>query len=235
MKNMILASSSSVYGSEFLEYLLPQLRTLFEGVSQLLFIPYARPGGITHDEYTSHVEKAFNAIGIKAKGIHTFPNPKEAIENAEAIYTGGGNTFVLVDKLYEYNLMDVLKETIENGTPYLGTSAGTNICGVSMKTTNDMPIVELKKYTTLGLISFNINAHYIEPKRNSTHKGETRETRIKEFHAYNNTPVIGLKEGSWLSVNGNQVVLKGDLNAMLFEQGKRKKEVVPETDFSLSL
>ena len=232
MKNMILASSSSVYGSSFLEYLKPELAILFAGVKELLFIPYARPSGLSHDAYTEHVQKGFDFMNLNVKGIHSFSNPIKAIESAQAIFTGGGNTFVLVDSLYENNLMNVLRAKIELGTPYLGTSAGTNICGLSMQTTNDMPIVQPKSYVTLGLVPFNINVHYIEPTKNSKHKGETRETRIKEFHIYNTIPVIGLREGSWLSVKEDEVVLKGNLTAAFFEKGKEKIEYATDSAFS---
>lgn len=231
MKNMILASSSSVHGSSFLEYLQPQLRILFEGVTELLFIPYARPSGLSYDEYTEHVQKGFEFMNVKVRGIHCFSDAVKAIENAQAIFTGGGNTFVLVDTLYKNNLMDALKVAVTSGTPYLGTSAGTNICGISMQTTNDMPIVQPESYVTLGLIPYNINAHFIEPAKNSTHKGETRETRIKEFHVYNSIPVLGLKEGSWLSVKNDKILLKGGLSAVLFEKGKAKKEYMTCAEF----
>tara|TARA_B100000809_G_scaffold63282_1_gene59971 strand:+ start:15946 stop:16662 length:717 start_codon:yes stop_codon:yes gene_type:complete len=231
MKNMIMASSSTVYGSAFLEYLQPQIALLFAGVTELLFIPYARPSGLSYKHYTAFVQTRFEFMNLKVKGIHSFSNPVEAIQNAQAIFTGGGNTFVLVDALYKNNILDVLRTKIESGTPYLGTSAGTNICGVSMQTTNDMPIVYPKSYTTLNLIPFNINAHFIEPSKDSKHKGETREIRIKEFHIYNDVPVIGLREGSWLSVKDNKITLKGELTATLFEKGEAKKEYVTNTVF----
>ena len=229
---MLLASSSSVYGSSILEYLRAELVVHFAGVTEILFIPYARPSGLSYDAYTAHMQGAFDFMDVNVKGIHSFSNPKLAIADAQAIFTGGGNTFVLVDALYKNNLLDALRAKLKDGTPYLGTSAGTNICGVSMKTTNDMPIVQPKSYDTLGLIPFNINAHYIEPSINSKHKGETRETRIKEFHIYNTTPVIGLREGSWLSVKGEELILKGALPALLFEKGKEKKECTSGTLFS---
>jgi dipeptidase E len=195
-----------------------------------LFIPYARPSGISHDEYTEKVSVAFAKINKKVKGLHEFENPAEAIENAEGIFTGGGNTFVLVTQLYENKVMSVLAKAIENGTPYLGTSAGSNITGVSMQTTNDMPIVYPPSFETLGAIPFNLNPHYLDPDLQSKHMGETRETRIKEFHAYNSLPVLGLREGSWLDVKGTKIVLKGELTARLFQQNKLPEELEPGTD-----
>ncbi|MBU2939294.1 dipeptidase PepE [Lacinutrix sp. C3R15] len=229
MKNIIIASTSTIYGSEYLEYLLKDLALFFEKASTILFIPYARPSGISHDEYTLKAREAFYKIDKKVIGIHTVKNPVEAIEKAEAIFVGGGNTFVLVNQLYKNKLFTAMKEVVENGTPYLGTSAGSNICGLTMNTTNDMPIVQPPSFKTIGLVPFNINPHYLDPDPNSTHKGETRETRIKEFHAYNSQPVIGLREGSWLLVKGSTIVLKGKHTARIFKHNQEPFEVNPET------
>ncbi len=232
MKKALIASTSTVFGGTFLDYLLPTLTEHFASVSNLIFIPFARPGGITHDEYTEKIKPFFKQLNIEVKGIHQFENPIEAIQNAEAIFTGGGNTFVLVDMLYKYNLLDAIQKVVENGTPYLGTSAGSNICGLTMNTTNDMPIVYPPSFRTLGLVSFNLNPHYLDPIEGSQHMGETRETRIKEFHQYNPQSVLGLREGSWLEVLGNKITLKGDLPARLFQQGKEAIEIETGTDLS---
>ncbi|WP_159947962.1 dipeptidase PepE [Polaribacter septentrionalilitoris] len=225
MKKMIIASTSTVHGSEYLSYLLPVLKEHFKKVKTLLFIPYARPGGITYDAYTAIAKKGFSDIGIAVKGIHEFDNPTEALKNAEGIFTGGGNTFELVNQLYKNNVLPILKEVIESGTPYLGTSAGSNICGVTMMNTNDMPIVYPPSFTTMGCIPFNINAHYLDPVKGSTHMGETRETRIKEYHVFNEIAVLGLREGSWLEVFGDTVKLKGNLTARLFQKDKKPTEL----------
>jgi dipeptidase E len=232
MKKALIASTSTVFGGTFLDYLMPTLKEHFASVSNLVFIPFARPGGISHDEYTEKVKPFFNQLNIEVKGIHQFENPIEAIQNAEAIFTGGGNTFVLVDMLYKYNLLDAIQKAVESGTPYLGTSAGSNICGLTMNTTNDMPIVYPPSFRTLGLVSFNLNPHYLDPIDGSQHMGETRETRIKEFHQYNPQSVLGLREGSWLEVLGNKITLKGDLPARLFQQGKEPIEIETGTDLS---
>ncbi|WP_396150749.1 dipeptidase PepE [Flavobacterium sp.] len=232
MKKALIASTSTVFGGTFLDYLLPTLTEHFASVSNLIFIPFARPGGITHDEYTEKVKPFFKQLNIEVKGIHQFENPIEAIQNAEAIFTGGGNTFVLVDMLYKYNLLDAIQKVVESGTPYLGTSAGSNICGLTMNTTNDMPIVYPPSFRTLGLVSFNLNPHYLDPIEGSQHMGETRETRIKEFHQYNSQSVLGLREGSWLEVLGNKIILKGDLPARLFQQGKEPIEIETGADLS---
>nr|WP_321226628.1 dipeptidase PepE [uncultured Psychroserpens sp.] len=225
MRNIIIASTSTIHGGESLDYLLEELRELFKNTSEILFIPYARPGGITHDEYTAKVNIAFNKIDKKVIGIHEFDNPKEAIENAKGIFTGGGNTFVLVNQLYRNNLIDTIKTEVKNGTPYLGTSAGSNICGLTMNTTNDMPIVYPPSFKTFGFVPFNINPHYLDPDPTSKHMGETRETRIKEFHKFNTQPVVGIREGSWLEVKGDTITLKGSLDARIFEYNKIPYEI----------
>ena len=232
MKKIIIASTSTLHEGSYLEYLLPVLQSHFKNCKNILFIPYARPGGISHDEYTQKVASAFQTINISVKGIHEFENPETAVKSAEGIFTGGGNTFLLVTQLYRNNIMQLLSKTVKNGTPYLGTSAGSNICGLSMQTTNDMPIVYPPSFQTLGLISFNLNPHYLDADLQSKHMGETRETRIKEFHAFNAIPVLGLREGSWLEVKGEKVTLKGNLSARLFQQNQAPIELVTESDLS---
>ncbi|RNC85146.1 MAG: dipeptidase PepE [Winogradskyella sp.] len=230
MKSAIIASTSTIHNGNYLEYLFETLEAHFKNTKELLFIPYARPSGITYDEYTAIAKKAFEKLKIKVIGLHQFDNPINAIKNAEGIFTGGGNTFVLVNKLYENKLILPLKTAIENGTPYLGSSAGSNICGLTMQTTNDMPIVYPPSFQTLGVVPFNINPHYLDPIEGSTHMGETREIRIKEFHKFNSHPVIGLREGSWIEVNNNNIFLRGDLDARLFEQNKAPYEIEKNTD-----
>ncbi|MCO6162290.1 dipeptidase PepE [Flavobacterium sp. NRK F7] len=230
MKNIIIASTSTLHNGSYLDYLLPELEEHFDKATTILFIPYARPSGISHDFYTDKVKEAFTKINKKIIGIHEFQNPIEAIENAQGIFTGGGNTFVLVNELYRNNILDVLEKVVKSGTPYLGTSAGSNICGLTMNTTNDMPIVYPPSFRTLGLVPFNINPHYLDPDSNSTHMGETRETRINEFHFFNPQPVIGLREGSWLKVAGDSIKLKGNLTARVFRKNQIPEEVLPETE-----
>lgn len=228
--HIILASTSTVYGSKPLEYINSELLKLFSSTSEVLFIPYARPGGISYEAYTQKMNEAFIVMGKKLIGIHEFNNPVEAIKNAQGIFTGGGNTFVLLQQLYKFQLLEPLKKTIKSGTPYLGTSAGSNICGLTINTTNDMPIMYPPSFKALGIVPFNINPHYIEPEINSTHMGETRETRIAEYHAYNSPPVIGLREGSWIEITENKCVLKGKLSARIFEQNKQAFELSPLSD-----
>jgi dipeptidase E len=232
MRNLIIASTSTLHGSEYLDYILDELTVFFKEANNILFIPYARPSGMSHESYTEKTVEAFAKINKTVKGIHEFANPIEAIHTAEAIFTGGGNTFVLINQLYKHNLMDALKTAIHKGTPYLGTSAGSNICGLTIKTTNDMPIVYPPSFNALGFVPFNINPHYLDPDTNNNHMGETRETRIKEFNKFNTTPVIGLREGSWLQVKGESIILKGSLTARIFEYNKLPYEVESGTELN---
>ena len=232
MKNLIIASTSRLPNQEYLEYLLPTLKIHFHNCSTILFIPYARPGGISHEDYTDMARLAFAKINKEVIGIHEFEDTTKAIRSATGIFTGGGNTFVLVKQLHKNNIMHILAETIQSGTPYLGSSAGSVICGPTMQTTNDMPIVYPSSFHTLSAISFNINAHYLDPDLSSTHMGETRETRIKEFHAYNSAAVLGLREGSWLHVKGDNIILQGNLTARLFIKDKSPEEIVSGTELN---
>lgn len=232
MKNLIVASTSTVFGGAYLDYLTEEMVDLFKDAEEIIFIPYARPGGISHDDYTAKAAQAFEKTGKKLIGLHTFENPVEALKNAKGAFTGGGNTFVLVNALYRLELMQALREAIFNGLAYMGTSAGSNICGTSMQTTNDMPIIYPPSFKTLGVIPFNLNPHYLDPDPISTHMGETRETRIAEFHTQNTVPVVGLREGSWLRVKGDEIKLKGKLKARVFEQGKEPYEVASGTNMN---
>jgi dipeptidase E len=232
VQNLIIASTSTVHNQDFLEYLLPNVKLLFKDCKEVLFIPYARPSGISHDHYTNKVQRAFKKINLSIKGIHEYNDLKFALQNAQAIYVGGGNTFLLVSELYNHEIMSTLRDIIKKGTPYLGTSAGSNIAGVNMQTTNDMPIVYPPSYTTLGILPFNINPHYLDTNENSHHMGETRETRIHEFLQFNSTPVVGLREGSWIEVKGEKFTLKGSLKARVFKQDETPFEIESETDLS---
>ncbi|RLJ67292.1 dipeptidase E [Lacinutrix venerupis] len=233
MRSIIIASTSKVFGGETLDYILEDLKNHFKNTDEILFIPYARPGGISHEEYTQKVKEPFNLIDKKIIGIHEFKNPIKALKEAKGIYVGGGNTFVLVNQLYKNKCINTLKEVVNNGIPYLGTSAGSNICGLTMSTTNDMPIVYPPSFKTLGFVPFNINPHYLDPIIGSKHMGETRETRIKEFHQFNTQPVIGLREGSYIQVKGNNITLKGNLKARIFEYKKEPYEIESNTSLNI--
>lgn len=225
MKKLLLASTSTVHGKPYLSYLFDALKTHFKGINEIVFIPYARPGGKTHDEYTAVAREAFKQLGIAVKGLHEFENPIQAIEEAKGFFTGGGNSFVLLYDLYKIDALPALRKAILKGVPYFGTSAGSNVAGPSIMNTNDMPIVYPPSFESLGMIPFNINPHYLDPDPTSKHMGETRQTRIEEYQFFNEIPVIGIREGSWLEVKGEDITLRGELTARWFETGKAHIEL----------
>jgi len=229
MKRLLLASTSTVHGKPYLSYLYDALKVHFQGIEEIIFIPYARPSGLTHDEYTNVARKAFKQIEINIKGLHEFNDPIKAIKEAKGFFTGGGNSFVLLNDLYKINALPEIKKAILHGVPYFGTSAGSNIAGVNIMNTNDMPIVYPPSFDALGMIPFNINPHFLDPDPTSKHMGETRETRINEYQFFNEIPVIGIREGSWLEVNGTKIVLRGELQARWFVTGKETVEIAPNS------
>jgi len=228
--NIILASTSTLFGGEYLAYLKEELIKLYQGIDELIFIPFARPGGISFDDYTAKVQSFFETINIKVKGLHEFEDKIDALNNAKAYFTGGGNTFLLVKNLHEEGLMSVLKQNIESGKPYLGCSAGSNIGGQNMKTTNDMPIVYPPSFDCMGLVPFNINPHYLDPNPDLKHNGETRETRIKEFLTQNDLKVVGLREGNWIRKIGSKITVEGSELTRIFEKNKEPYEIKPDTE-----
>ncbi|GAA4807732.1 dipeptidase PepE [Olivibacter ginsenosidimutans] len=229
MKKIVLASTSTLYGESYLAYLRETIVDLFQHSKEIIFIPYARPGGISHEAYTQNVASFFKELNIGVKGLHEFAAPTHALQQAKGIFTGGGNTFLLVKALHELGLMAGLKSIVEQGTPYLGTSAGSNIGGVNMQTTNDMPIVYPPSFETMGLVPFNINAHYLDPDPTLKHNGETRETRIREFHVFNTIPVVGLREGSWIAVHDEVVTTEGSRSSRIFKPNQEPIEIAPGT------
>ena len=230
MKKMLLASTSTIYGQKYLEYLHDEIKNLFSGCKKILFVPYARPSGISHLEYTEKAKNVFKILNLEIID-YTNKDLRESLEKCDGIFVGGGNTFLLLNKLYQYSLIDILKNKIDSGIPYLGTSAGTNICGITIGTTNDMPIVHVKSLEALGIIHFNVNPHYLDPKDGFEHMGESRETRINEFHKLNDHVVIGLREGSYLQVKGDDIYLKGLKHAVIFKKENEKFEI--ENGFNL--
>lgn len=223
--NIILASTSTLFGGDYLEYLKDELIELYKGIDEIIFVPFARPGGISHDDYTQKARSFFETINLKVKGLHDFEDKIEALNNAKGYFTGGGNTFLLVKTLHEENLMKILKQNIENGKPYLGCSAGSNIGGQNIKTTNDMPIVYPPSFECMGLVPFNINPHYLDPNPDLKHNGETRETRIKEFLTQNDFKVVGLREGNWIRRKGDQITVEGIELTRIFEKNKEPYEI----------
>ena len=234
MPKLLLASTSTIHGQKYLEYLSEDIQQFFAGCEKVVFIPYARPGGISLDEYTDIAKQAFSNLGIEIMGIHEGSNHEENLKMADGIFTGGGNTFVLLKTLCEKGLLPILRDRVYHGMPYMGSSAGTNIAGQSIQTTNDMPIVHPPQLEAIQAVPFNINPHYQDPNPDSIHMGETRETRIKEFLEFNDRKVIGLREGSHLWIENKHIELRGKLAARVFSRDWIK-EFQPGEDLNFLL
>ncbi len=226
-RNLLLISNSTLHGSGYLDHCADEIKKFLKDKKSVLFIPYARPDGMTHDEYTDIAKKRFEKMGFKLTGIHEYDEPSKAVESSEAIFTGGGNTFVLINSLYKAEIIDTIRKKVSDGMPYIGTSAGSNIACKNVKTTNDMPIVYPPTFEALNLVPFNINPHYLDSDPNSKHKGETRETRIKEFHFYNDEYVVGLREGAMLHIKDEKITLKGSTGARIFDKNNKAEEYKP--------
>ncbi|MDT5061853.1 MAG: dipeptidase [Acidobacteriota bacterium] len=226
-KRLLLLSSSMVEGAGYLEYPQSEIKDFLGTlVKRVLFIPFA---GVRQswDEYAEVVRAPFEAMGYKLDPVHQFSNANEAVRSAEAIAVGGGNTFHLLRGLYETKLIESMKERVMAGTPYIGWSAGSNVACPTIRTTNDMPIVEPLTLDALGLVPFQINPHYLDAQIEG-HHGETREQRIAEFIQVNrNVYVVGLREGSMLRIEGSTISLKGEHTARVFKYDEEAREYQP--------
>lgn len=226
----MLLSNSTAPGSGFLEYALEGIGEVLAERKSLLFVPYASSDP---DLYTATMRRAMTKIDVRVDGLHEAADPVRAIRDAEAVFTGGGNTFRLLRTVTDLGLLGPLREAAQyGGVPYLGASAGSNLACPSIRTTNDMPIVESPSLIALGLIPFQLNPHYLDPDPASDHQGETRELRILQFLEVNDVPVLGLREGSWLRVSGRQAALGGLTGARLFRRGGRPEEIPVGADLS---
>jgi dipeptidase E len=221
---LLLISTSTVFGTRYLEHAFDELRDVLAGVRRVLFLPYALED---HDGYAAKARAAFDEIGYGLDSLHEAEDPRRAVEGAEAIFCGGGNTFRLLDALYHADVVDRIRRRALGGMPYAGASAGSNLACPTIRTTNDMPIVEPPSFDALGLVPFQINPHYLDPDPGSTHMGETREARIREFHEENAVPVVGLREGAMLRVEGDSIELRGRAGARIFRRGEEPVEIVP--------
>jgi dipeptidase E len=226
MSSLLLISSSLVHGYGFLDHAEPELRRLLAGVGAVAFVPFAQAD---HDGYAARVRERLNAMGFEVTQVRE----RADLERAEALFIGGGNSFRLLKALYERDLLGVIRARVTGGMPYIGSSAGTNVATPSIRTTNDMPIVYPPSFDALALVPFQINPHYLDADPESTHKGETREERIHEFHEENDTPVVGLREGSMLVVRDGTVTLAGSKPARVFRRGQEPEEVETGTVMDL--
>jgi dipeptidase E len=235
MKQLLLLSNSTNVGESFLQYPLRAIQQfLGPAVSEVLFVPYAGVR-LSFSDYAARVRERFREIGIAVTSVHETENPAAAVEAADAIVVGGGNTFCLLDRLYKHGLVERISERVLQGVPYVGWSAGSNVACPTIRTTNDMPIVEPPSLNALGLVPFQINPHYTDATL-PNHGGETRGERLTEFLEMNPTMrVIGLREGTMLRVEDDKIELLGDKPARVFRKGREVIESAPGDSLQLLL
>ncbi|NEA17429.1 dipeptidase PepE [Streptomyces halstedii] len=227
--NLLLLSNSTQHGRGYLEHALDTVTSFLPANARLAFVPYALAD---HDTYTARVRDALEPSGITVRGIHEHTDPVAQLAESDAVFIGGGNSFRLLSALCRTGLRDAVRDAVRGGLPYMGASAGTNMAAPTLRTTNDMPIVQPPSFETLGLVPFQINPHYLDPDPDSTHKGETREERLTEFLEENDVPVLGLREGSWLRVRDGVAHVEGARPARLFTRGTPPRELATGTDVS---
>lgn len=226
----LLLSSSRVHGGGYLDHAEAEIKDHLQGVQRVLFIPYALQD---RDAYADTARARFNTMGFGLDSIHEADDPQRAVTEAQAMFIGGGNTFRLLKTLYELDLIDLIRQRAESGMPYMGASAGSNVAGPTIRTTNDMPIVQPPSFNALDLVPFQINPHYIDADPGSTHMGETREQRLREYLEENTTPVVAIREPAMLYVENGVVTLKGKAPARIFKRGQEPYEVQPGSVIAL--
>ena len=224
MKRLLLISNSTLYGSRYLDHAAAEIRDFLGDVKRPVFIPFALHD---QDEYAASARSRFQKLGYELGSLHSVANPRDELRRADSLFIGGGNTFRLLKALYDFDLLDTIRERVSEGMPYIGTSAGSVVAAPTIKTTNDMPIVEPPSFNALGLVPYQINAHYLDPDPNSTHMGETREVRLIQFLEDNDTHVVGLREGAMIRAEGKSVILKGSSGARIFRPGSAPVEILP--------
>jgi dipeptidase E len=221
---VLLISNSTLYGSGYLDHAESEIRDFLGEVGRILFVPYAL---YDRDAYSSMARERFKAMGYGLDSIHEASDARQAVEDAEAVFVGGGNTFRLLKALYDFDLLSAIRGKVNGGMPYVGSSAGSNVAGPTIRTTKDMPIVEPPSFDALGLVPFQISPHYLDPDPNSTHMGETQEERILQFLEENDTTVFGLREGAMVRVEQGSTILKGSSGARIFRKGQEPVETLP--------
>lgn len=223
---LLLLSSSNVYGYGYLDHAERELRARLDGRTRVAFVPFALQD---HEAYTATARERFARMNCEVMQVRGAAE----IEAAEAIFVGGGNTFRLLKALYERELLDVIRARVRAGVPYIGTSAGTNIAAPTIRTTNDMPIVQPPSFDALGLVPYQINPHYLDADPSSTHQGETREQRLQQYLEENSAPVIGLREDTMLWVDDDVTTLQGRGSARVFRRGAEPIEIEPGSVLAL--
>lgn len=231
----MLLSNSTNYGEEYLHFALSHIKSfLGAGVKRVLFVPFAGVR-VTYDDYAARVRERFEEIGYALDSVHAAADPVRAVKEAEALAVGGGNTFHLLRGLYQANLLEAIRARVSSGMPYVGWSAGSNVACPTIKTTNDMPVVEPPSFNALSLVPFQINPHYTDAAI-PNHNGETRSERLLEFLEANaDMTVVGLKEGSALQIEGSRIKLLGDKSLLVFRKGQETAEYNPQDSLEFLL
>src|SRR6201997_4015006 len=217
MKSLLLISNSTVYGRDYLDHVEEQIKSFLGRARKVLFFPFAL---FDRDVYAAKAKARFAAMGYSIETAHAVADPRLAIEQTDAMFIGGGNTFRLLKALQDLDLLELIRRRVRGGAPYIGSSAGSNVAGPTIKTTKDMPIVQPRSFDSLGLVPFQISPHFQDPDPNSRHMGETQEERILQFLEENETPVIGIREGAWLVCEDGAITLKGEAGARIFRRGE---------------
>ncbi len=232
MSKLLLLSASREGRTDYLEHALPMIDSfLSESISNILFIPYAG-FALGYDAYEQKVNHAFKGINKSVTSIHQYDDPIKAVEEADAIAIGGGNTFYLLKQLYDNELIDTIRRKVNSSTPYIGWSAGSNMAGLTICTTNDMPIVQPRSFKALGLVPFQINPHYTDYQP-PNHNGETRAERIYEYTCANpDKYVVGIKEGTALERDGDKLYHRGDKGGLVFRDGEGIRTIKADSDVS---
>src|SRR4030095_6882268 len=195
LPRILLISASTVYGRDYLDHAEQQIKSFLGSARNVLFFPFAL---FDRDAYAAEGTARFAAMGYSIETAHAVSDPHQAIEQTDAIFIGGGNTFRLLKALQDLDLLDPIRQRVKRGAPYIGSSAGSNVAGPTIKTTKDMPIVQPRSFDSLGLVPFQISPHFQDPDLHSKHMGETQEERILQFLEENDTPVVGIRENAWL-------------------------------------
>ncbi|MCI0411016.1 MAG: dipeptidase PepE, partial [Acidobacteria bacterium] len=217
----LLISNSTLFGSGYLDHAEAEICAILGKQARVLFVPYAL---YDCDAYAARAQKRFASMGYALEPVH---GAGVSLDQADALFVGGGNTFRLVDALHRYELIHRIRQRVSDGMPYIGSSAGSIAACPTLKTTKDMPIIQPTSFEALALVPFQISPHYLDPDPASTHMGETQEERILQYLEENDLRVVGLREGSMLVVDGSTVTLKGPVAARLFERGRPPVEVNP--------
>jgi dipeptidase E len=224
---ILLISNSTVYGRHYLDHVEEEIKSFLGPSQSVLFFPFAL---FDRDTYAAKAQARLAKMGLTCESVHQVSDPKRAIGETDAIFIGGGNTFRLLKALQDFDLLEPIRRCVRQGTSYIGSSAGSNVAGPTIKTTNDMPIIQPRSFDSLCLVPFQISPHFLDPDPASTHMGETQEERILQFLEENDTPVVGMREGAWLLCQNGAITSKGETGARIFRRGQAPLEAKPGDD-----